>query len=301
MKLCAAVVCTTLTTTLAACGAPRHAAPLRAAAEPVAPRPIAAEPVAAEPIAAEPIAPPRATPPEPWPEAPGIEITHAYDDGTRAVRALGYLDSYSSTPGQRLSLATDAYAYAELSGSAAVVAELRAASRVGRGAFTGPNGSMLDEQRARTLIPAIGTCGAHTWVTGVAVVVVGRATLLAKTELGYAPELRIAVERVEAVIPTSRWLTVAPRYAQAVARVTRAVSKRRALAPEDGATIERAQNEIRAAFGAGVAPLLEVDRLLSALRAAIAAGSVSGARAALRARCHRTTEEWALDDALDKL
>jgi hypothetical protein len=297
-RVFAAVVCATLVTTLAACAAPMHAAPPRVAAEPVASQPVAPQPVAPQPIAAELVAPARTTPPAPWSAAPGLEITHTYDDGTRSVRALGYLTSYGSTPGQRLSLATDAYAYAELSGSAAIVAELRAASRVGRGAFTGPNGSMLDEQRARTLAPAVGTCGTHTWVTGVVVVVVGRAKLLAKTELGYAPELRIAVERVDAVIPASRWLTVAPRYAQAVARVTRAVSKRRALAPDDAATLERAQNEIRATFGAGVASLLEVDRLLSALRAAVAAGSVSDARAALRARCRMTAEERALHEAL---
>lgn len=232
-----------------------------------------------------------------WPSAPGLEIAHVLDDGTREVRALGYLNPYADEPERRLSLAAEDYTAVRLSMSPGIARSLRATAKSGRGKLVGPAGAMLSEDRARTLIPAVGSCGQHTWVSGVAVVVAGKARIPA----GSGPSrLEIEVERVEATVPAARWLALAPRYAHALDVVTRSVQKRGALAPEDAAPLDAIHREIRAAYGAS-ASLFEIDAVLARLREGFARGSASAALEALALRCRGTTEEQALETALRAL
>lgn len=232
-----------------------------------------------------------------WPSATGLDIMRVLDDGTREVRALGYLNPYLDEPERRLSLAAEDYTAVRLSSSPAIAASLRTIAKSGRGKLVGPAGAMLSEDRERTLIPAVGTCGRHTWVSGVAVVIAGKARI----PVGSGPSrLEIEVERVEATVPASRWLALAPRYARALETVSRSVAKRGAVSPEDGAPLEAIHRDIRAAFGSS-APLFEIDGVVAGLRDAFARGSASAVLEALALRCRGTAEEQALETTLRAL
>ncbi len=229
-----------------------------------------------------------------WPaSSTGLEVLRVNADGTRDVRAVGYLNPYADDPAGRLSIPVAHLTTVMLESSPAIANELRTIAKSDRGKMVGPLGSMTEQHRSQTNIAALGTCAHATWITGASVSVAGR--------MRFVPGKGIVLEvsAIEASLPLSKWLPLQQRYDATLRRIAKRVAHARMLTPDSARELTKLHEDVRKTYPA--AALFEVDAVLHDLVQAFTKADAQGARDALSRRCRRMDAEEELESALAAL